>query len=85
MLKIIGIITALVSPLVTQAGFYELVISDYSTDQVQVEEVYSEIELRRITDYLLDLEDDTIQFKVRKINFNSTDAIKRDGGEGGTD
>ena len=85
MLKSIGIITFLALPIITQANQYEVVISDLSTGEEQIESEISEMELRSITNFLLNLRDESIEFKIRKINLGNADAMKIIGGEGSGD
>ena len=85
MLKSIGIITFLALPIITQANQYEVVISDLSTGEEQIESEISETELRSVTNFLLNLRDESIEFKIRKINLGNADAMKIIGGEGSGD
>ena len=85
MLKSIGIITFLALPIITQANQYEVVISDLSTGEVQIESEISEIELRSVTNFLFNLRDESIEFKIRKINLGDAAVMKIIGGEGSGD
>ena len=85
MLKSIGIITFLALPIITQANQYEVVISDLSTGEEQIESEISEMELRSVTNFLLNLRDESIKFKIRKINLSNANAMKIIGGEGSGD
>ena len=85
MLKSIGMITFLALPIITQANQYEVVISDLSTGEEQIESEISEMELRSVTNFLLNLRDESIKFKIRKINLSNANAMKIIGGEGSGD
>ena len=85
MLKIICIITALTLPRFIYANEFEVEIHDIILDEVVIEKISNLNELKSVTEYLLNLNDDSIKFKIREINTSRLDAIVRGGGEGGGD
>lgn len=86
MLKNVGIIILLSISSNVFAHEFEINIFDQVTEEVAVEKCANETELNTVTNYLNDLNDDSIKFTVKKINLpSSIMAVKRGGGEGGTD
>ena len=60
-----------------------MIISDTLIGEIQIEKVSSKSELNSLTNFLLNLNDDSIQFEIRKKGINTTDAMKIGGVEGG--
>jgi hypothetical protein len=85
MLKTIGIIAILSLPAIIHASEYEVAIADTVTGEVQIEKCANEIELHVVTQYIINLNDNALEFNVKKLNGNTTDAVKKGGGEGSGD
>lgn len=85
MLKIIGMIIILSLSTNLFAHEYEVQIHDNQTGELLFEKCANESELNTVTNFLTNHTDSSIEFRVRKMGFNTVDAIKRGGGEGGTD
>lgn len=86
MLKNIGIFILLSLSLNVFAHEFEVKVFDQITGEVAIEKCANETELNTVTNYLNDLNDDSIKFTVKKIILPmSIMAIKRGGGEGSGD
>jgi hypothetical protein len=85
MLKTIGIIAILSLPAIIHASEYEVAIADTATGEVQIEKCANEIELSNVTNFLVKLKTNDVEFSVKKLSITTTDAIKRGGGEGSGD
>ncbi len=84
MLKIISLITLLTLSSNLFAHEYEVEISDTVTGETQIEKCANENELNVVANDLINLNNNGIEFTVRKMNSITTDTVKS-GGEGGGD
>ena len=86
MLKNIGLIILLSISANVFAHEYEVVISDQATGEVAVEKCANETELSDLKILVKNLKDDSVSIAVKKLGKSfGVMAIKKGGGEGGTD
>jgi hypothetical protein len=85
MLKYIGILILLSLSTILNASEYHVIISDNETGEVQVQKCANENELIQVTNFLGNLNTDAINYQIKKVKFSSINAVKKGGGEGGTD
>lgn len=86
MLKILGILFVILLSSKAFSHEFEVVVSDKITGEMAVERCIDEAELNMITSYLVNLNDPSVNFSVKKINMPvSVMAKKLGGGEGGGD
>jgi hypothetical protein len=85
MLKTIGFLAFMTLSSSAFSHEYEVVIFDELNGEVVVEKCANEAELNNVVNYAESLKDSSVKFSVKKIFSIQVTAIKRGGGEGGTD
>jgi hypothetical protein len=85
MLKIIGILALIALSTNAFSHEYEVVISDDLTGEVVVEKCANEVEVKNAFEYVQSLKDESVKFSVKRLFSIGVMAVKKGGGEGGTD
>lgn len=85
MLKYIGLLLVITLSLNTFASGYNVIIKDNINNEVVIAKCENDNDLMILANELIDLKDEGISFKIKKIQTSIDAFIKRGGGEGGTD